>query len=853
MKIAFLDISPRAYHAGTPLEEPMGGIESATCHLGAALAESGHEVSLLNHVATPCRNHHSTTIMNFSSAPLLLCVSAFLAAIGSTDSLATPPNVILIITDDQGYGDVSAHGNPVLKTPNLDTFRESAVRFTDFHVAPMCSPTRGQLMTGIDAMRNGCTAVCEGRSMMRSELPTMADFFTESGYATGHFGKWHLGDSYPHRPGDRGFQETIHHRAWGITSLADHWENHTDPYFDPILSHNGIDKPFQGYCTDIFFDEAMRWIERRQDAEKPFFVYLPTNTPHVPDIAPEKYLAPYAGEFEGRKIPTHFYGMIANLDENLGRLESFLEGRGLKENTIVIYLSDNGTQSTPAKEIFNAGMREKKTSVYEGGHRVPLFIRWPGGELVHGEDIGELTQVQDLLPTLIELCDLESIDSPLAFDGTSLAGLLRGETTALPDRKLVVQYRSSGAPWDPAVVMWNEWRLLKPKQGRRPRDPGVPLELYHVGRDPGQETNVASEHPDVVAAMRSHYEAWHAEARALFDRPRWIIIGSEAANPVILYSQDWVGDYCDNPGGLRRATAQGYWNVIVARPGVYEIELRRWPRESGKSLAEGWDGPGDRGPSARPIEAGNLRIAGENYTLDANEGAESVSFRIPLEAGKTQLQTAFLDGEDRTLCSAIYTYVKRLEELQAETTPPTDRRSKGNAPLPVGPGRASASVKPARLEASDILIADFEREDWGDWTVRGTAFGSGPTRERRVATHEGNQVVYTFVLGGGDAATGKLTSPVFSIERPRIQFLIGGGNHREKTCVNLLIDGEVAFTAVGPAAKNAAGKKVMRAVSWDVSAHLGKEARIEIVDEAAGGWGHIVVDQVFQTNRKPAP
>ncbi|MEM7015571.1 MAG: arylsulfatase, partial [Verrucomicrobiota bacterium] len=378
------------------------------------------------------------TILHLFAIGALFICSAF----------AEAPNVILIITDDQGYGDVSAHGNPILKTPNLDQFREQSVRLTDFHVAPMCSPTRGQLLTGIDAMRNGCTAVCQGRSMMRAELPTMADFFAESGYATGHFGKWHLGDSYPHRPQDRGFQETIHHRAWGITSLADRWENRENAYFDPILSHNGVDKQFNGYCTDIFFDEAMKWIEQQKAAEKPFFVYLPTNTPHVPDICPEKYSEPYRGEHsDGKPIPAAFYGMIANLDENLGRLDEFLEEKGLADNTLVIYMADNGTQSTRAKEIFNAGMRDKKTSVYEGGHRVPFFLRWPGGNLVHGTDVDELTQVQDLLPTLIELCGLEPIKAPLPFDGVSLAGLFSGDVTELPDRKLVVQYRVSGEPW----------------------------------------------------------------------------------------------------------------------------------------------------------------------------------------------------------------------------------------------------------------------------------------------------------------------------------------------------------------------------------------------------------------------
>ncbi|MEM7143660.1 MAG: arylsulfatase [Verrucomicrobiota bacterium] len=585
------------------------------------------------------------------------------------DETARFPNVILIITDDQGYGDVSAHGSPVLKTPELDKFREDAVRFTDFHVAPMCSPTRGQLMTGIDAMKNGCTAVCQGRSMMRADLPTMADFFANSGYATGHFGKWHLGDSYPHRPQDRGFQETVHHRAWGITSLADHWTNHTDVYFDPVLSHNGVDKKYEGYCTDIFFDEAMKWMEKQQADDKPFFLYLPTNTPHVPNVCAEKYSAPYVGEHDGKKLPAEFYGMIANIDENLGKLETFLEEKDLKENTIVIYMADNGTQSTQAKEIFNAGMRDKKTSVYEGGHRVPLFVRWPDGNLAHGKDIEELTQVQDLLPTLIELCELEEIKTPLPFDGLSLAGLLDGTINELPDRKLVVQYRESGEPWDPAVVMWDKWRLLKPKKGRAPQNPNAPLELYHVGRDPGQTKNLIEKRPEIAKAMEEHYDSWHAEAKKLFDRPRWITIGSKEANPMILYAQDWVGDYCDNPGGLASATARGYWNVIVDREGTYEIELRRWPKESKKTLTEGWPtGPRGGKGSDRPIAAAKLEIAGNTHSVGTKAKDTHATFHVKLPAGKHQLSTTFMDANDEPLCSAIYTSVNRLGRKEPKNT-----------------------------------------------------------------------------------------------------------------------------------------------------------------------------------------
>lgn len=591
--------------------------------------------------------------MRLAAVVLIVCAGHAFAA--------DRPNVIVIVTDDQGYGDVAAHGNPVLETPHIDRLHEQSVRFTDFHVAPMCTPTRGQLMTGIDAMRNGCTAVCQGRSMMRRELSTMADFFVGSGYATGHFGKWHLGDSYPHRPQDRGFQETLHHRAWGITSLADHWGN---TYFDPVLSHNGTDRKYTGYCTDVFFGEAMQWMAEQSESGRPFFCYLPTNTPHRPNVCEAKYSKPYEGQYQGQPKPAAFYGMIANIDENLGKLEAFLESKDLRENTILIFLSDNGSQSREAVALYNAGMRAMKTSVYEGGHRVPLFVRWPAGKLKHGQDIDELTHVQDLLPTLIELCELEN--QPEAdFDGVSLAAMLRGSESELPDRKLVVQYRVSGEPWDPAVVMWGKWRLT---QQKNPKDNGSEsdsFQLFHVGRDPGQTRNVAAQHPQIVRAMSDHYEQWYAEAHKLFNQRRWITIGSTAANPTTLYAQDWVGDYCDNPRGLAASTAKGYWNVKVEREGTYEIQLRRWPEESNKSLTEGWNGPRDAGRSTRPIAGASLEISGARGFVQTDSSETHATFYVQLPTGETQLSTKFLDASGRELCSAIYVRVRRLDRAEA--------------------------------------------------------------------------------------------------------------------------------------------------------------------------------------------
>jgi len=552
------------------------------------------------------------------------------------------PNVILIITDDQGYGDLAAHGNPVLKTPAMDRLHAGSVRFTDFHVAPMCSPTRGQLMTGIDAMRSGCTAVCQGRSMPRRELPMMAEFFARSGYATGHFGKWHLGDSYPYRPQDRGFQETLHHRAWGITSLADHWGN---TYFDPVLNHNGEDKKYEGYCADIFFNEAMKWIRSQHAAGKPFFAYLATNTPHGPDMVPKAAAAPYGriGTYKGKRVPAAFYGQIANIDDNLGRLESYLEEAGLRDNTIVIFMTDNGTRSQQAKALFNAGMRGMKVEVYEGGHRVPLFVRWPAGKLRHGADIDALTEVQDVLPTLVELCGLDAAGAK--FDGVSLAGLLRGAQEKLADRKLVVQYKISGAPWNPAAVLWDKWRMVGPK------------ELYDLRTDPGQQRNVAAEHPEIVKAMTEHYQRWHAEAKPLFDKPRHIILGAEEARSVMLYSNDWVGGYCDHRGNLYKANTTGYWDVIVEHAGEYSFELRRWPFEADLPIAGGDRQDSSRG--ARPIARASLTIGGEQCTADIAPDDKGAVFTVKLKAGETRLETLFMNKEGKPLCSAIYVKVTR--------------------------------------------------------------------------------------------------------------------------------------------------------------------------------------------------
>ena len=308
------------------------------------------------------------------------------------------PNVILVLTDDQGYGDLACHGNPVLKTPNLDRLYAESIRFTDFHSAPMCTPTRGQLMTGVDCLRNRAMNVSSGRTPLGREFPTMADVFAANGYRTGQFGKWHLGDNYPYRPQDRGFAQSIWYPSSHIPSAADYWNN---DYFDDVYQHNGKRESFKGYCTDVFFAEGMKWMRSCAERKEPFFCYLATNAPHGPLFVPDRYREPYR---QRPRAVASFFGMIANIDENVGNLDAFLRETGLRDTTLLIFMTDNG--GTAGVNVYNAGMRGRKIDLYDGGHRVPCFVRWPAGNLGSPRDIGELTQCQDILPTLIDLCGL---------------------------------------------------------------------------------------------------------------------------------------------------------------------------------------------------------------------------------------------------------------------------------------------------------------------------------------------------------------------------------------------------------------------------------------------------------------
>ena len=447
-----------------------------------------------------------------------LAGGALLAVPGyGRDSRKRKPNVILIMTDDQGYGDMACHGNKWIKTPNLDKLHSECVRLTDFHVSPMCSPTRAALLTGRHCRAVGVSGTNNSLNLIARGVGTMAKVFADSDYRTGIFGKWHLGDNYPYRPQDRGFQEAVVHGNGAITTTGDvDWGN---DYFDDVYWHNGKRQRYKGYCTDVWFTEAIGFMTANKD--RPFFCYIPTNAPHGPLHVPPRYSRPYEGV---RGVPNaKFYGMITNIDENVGRLMDFLQRSGLADNTILIFMTDNGTsrggrvrrgRGGPAVVGFNAGMRGNKGSPYDGGHRVPFFIRWPAGGLAGGRTVDRLAAHLDVLPTLIDLCGLKAPDDA-KFDGVSLKALLSGKKADWPDRTIVEALRGA--------VMTQRWRL-------------VGNELYDMDADPRQKTNVASKQPKVARRLRKAAEV----AEQTWDtRKHRFIIGSDRENPARFTMDQW--------------------------------------------------------------------------------------------------------------------------------------------------------------------------------------------------------------------------------------------------------------------------------------------------------------------------
>ncbi|HRK33597.1 MAG TPA: arylsulfatase [Candidatus Hydrogenedentes bacterium] len=471
------------------------------------------------------------------------------------------PNVIIIMSDDHGYGELSCLGNPHLKTPNLDRLHGESTRLTNYHHSPVCTPTRASLMTGRYNYRTCAIDTYRGRAMMHPDEVTIAELFSEAGYKTGIFGKWHLGDCYPMRACDKGFQESVVHFGGGLGQPSDRPES--GGYFNPVLVKDGVLQPFEGYCTDIFASEAIGFMERHKD--RPFFLYLPTNAPHSPLIVDEKYAQPYLDMGLDPRV-AKLYGMIVNLDENVGRVMDATDRLGLRENTIFIFTTDNGAQGMPDAPRFNAGMRGHKGTVYQGGLRVPFLARWPG-KFAAGTDCDTLSAHIDMAPTLLGLCGISPARRP-DFDGVSLQRTLLepGSPANLPDRNLYFQWHrgDSPEPYNNACVRNARYKLVN----------GV--ELYDLESDSAEERDVSRENPEIVAQLRLDYEAWFADVSATRGyEPPAIIIGNTSANPVYLTLQDMRGGEAAGYG------AGGFWKTHVEVDGVYDIRLRFTPEVKG--------------------------------------------------------------------------------------------------------------------------------------------------------------------------------------------------------------------------------------------------------------------------------
>ena len=468
-----------------------------------------------------------------------------------------PPNIILVITDDQGWAQVGFHGNEIIQTPHLDRLAGESVELSRFYVSPVCAPTRASLMTGRYNYRTGVVDTYLGRAMMHADEVTLPEILRASGYRTGIFGKWHLGDNYPLRPMDQGFQEVLVHRGGGIGQPSDPIGN---TYFDPALQHNGEEEQYEGYCTDIFFDAAIDFIDSNRN--QPFFAYIPTNAPHSPYQVPDADAAPYRSEGLVDK-DARIYGMISNIDDNIGKLARKLDQLELSENTILIFMTDNG----PTTGHYTAGLRSFKGSVYDGGIRVPFIVRWPAR--LKPREVSLPAAHIDIVPTLLEAIG-QSSRSPEGMDGISLMAILEGTVEGLPRRTLYFQWHRGNVPqlFRHFAAVGPRYKLLQPS--RNETLPAVELELYDLLEDPGESRNLAPEHPAIVSEMQKSYQAWFQDVSGTrgYDPPR-IALGSEYENPVILTRQDWrmVG-----PDGWSDSHL-GYWEVEVKESASYDVRL----------------------------------------------------------------------------------------------------------------------------------------------------------------------------------------------------------------------------------------------------------------------------------------
>jgi arylsulfatase A-like enzyme len=486
------------------------------------------------------------------------------AASTLTISAQQRPNVILIMTDDQGWFDLGCYGNPHIRTPNIDALAADGVRFTQFYCSPVCAPTRASLLTGRHYQRTGCVDTYLGRDTLDSSEVTLADTMRAAGYRTGCVGKWHLGRYMRYHPLNRGFDEYFGFWQYGFINRYDD----SDEIFDGKTRVEAT-----GYITDVLTDRAIAFVDKHK--AEPFFLYLPFNAPHAPHLAPDRYIAPYLKN--GLPLgEARIYGMITAIDDNAGRLLRHLDSAGLRENTIVIFMTDNGGVSG----YFKAGLRANKGTVYEGGVRVPFIARWPK-HIPSGAVVEAMAQHIDVYPTL---CELTGVPAPAKakLDGRSLAGLLRQGSGASPHKYLFHQWNRGRpvmdtVPGDPELKA--SW-AVRDAAGFKLHHNG---ELYDLTKDPGEERNIAPAHKDKVRELRAEFEQFFSDATSRKYERVPIEIGradenpveidltwGEASGKVVPQYRRYNSDTIDNWFDLQDSVS---WKVDVREPGTYEMIL----------------------------------------------------------------------------------------------------------------------------------------------------------------------------------------------------------------------------------------------------------------------------------------
>jgi arylsulfatase A-like enzyme len=600
------------------------------------------------------------------------------ARCAASDLAADRPNVVFIMPDDISYDAVSYYNKKGPRTPNLDRLARRSVRLTDFHVSPTCSETRAALLTGRYNNATGVWHTYVGRSLLRGDEVTVADVFQANGYATGLFGKWHLGENYPSRPKDNGFEYIACCRGGGVGQAKDYWGNSNHPpskYWvnDKLVPLVDEDDGIPGaLSTNFFTSRAIEFMQQEAGKGKPFFAYLPYNAAHGPiDRMPP----------DARRGIDWKTAMIENIDKNVGRVLKFLHEKRLADNTIVIFTTDNGNPS--------GRFRGGKSSHYDGGHRVPCFVRWPaggiGGSEDPGRDVRQLLAHIDWLPTLMQLLQLHDVPkrpAQVPLHGHSFASLLdidsANDAPIFSTRSVVVnnqrvetmtKYKDMAVMRDQVDAEGNiahKWRLVR-------KGAGAKYELYDVQSDPRQRKNLAAvpAYVDVKKRMAAEYERWWKLVSARADEYVRPVLGHDAQPDACLWGFDWLGG--KGPWSQRlvagAARSNGFWAVDFAEGGTYRFDLRRWPKEiqDNTTITSGYDKPLITGEKGKPLPIAKAKI--RIYTDEGTVAEESVALPPDVDGpvfvlkdispGPCFVQTSFYDESGRELCGAYYVYVHK--------------------------------------------------------------------------------------------------------------------------------------------------------------------------------------------------